>query len=153
MMSGVNLYAARDMARSLIQQHGLSDWRFAFDHARRRFGSCQPTRKLITLSRTLTFLNGEAEVRDTILHEIAHALTPGDNHGPAWRAACLRIGARPVRCFTTDDVALPPRRPPRFALGCPTCKWVQPRYRRTRGKLICRKCRTPVVFMMAKSQE
>ncbi|HYO07513.1 MAG TPA: SprT-like domain-containing protein, partial [Tepidisphaeraceae bacterium] len=81
----MNLYAARLLTRSLMNQHGLSDWRFDFDHARRRFGSCRPRQKLITLSRHLVFLNEEPEVRDTILHEIAHALTPGDGHGRRWK--------------------------------------------------------------------
>jgi predicted SprT family Zn-dependent metalloprotease len=103
----------------------------------------------MTLSRMLTLLNDEAEVVDTILHEIAHALTPGDGHGPAWKAACLRIGAKPVRCYTDETVASPPRRVARFALGCPRCQWSQPRYRRVTRKLICRKCRSPVVLMMA----
>ncbi len=32
-----------------------------------------------------------------LLHEIAHALTPRDGHGPKWRAMCVRVGARPTR--------------------------------------------------------
>ena len=43
-------------------------------------------------------------MRDTILHEVAHALTPGDNHGPLWRRVCRQIGARPERCYTNDAV-------------------------------------------------
>jgi predicted SprT family Zn-dependent metalloprotease len=145
----MNLYTARHLARSLMSEHGIGDWTFAFDHARRRFGSCQPTRKRITLSRMLTLLNEEPEVRDTILHEIAHALTPGDKHGPAWRAMCVRLGAKPVRCYTDETVTSPPRRVARFAIGCPRCNWSQPRYRRVTRKLVCRRCRTPVVLSIA----
>ena len=80
----MHLIDARNLAWDLMRQHGLADlgWRFRFDHARRRFGSCKYREKAITLSRPLTLLNGEAEVRDTVLHEIAHALCPGDGHGP-----------------------------------------------------------------------
>ena len=78
----MNLFEASILARSLMSEHGLADWGFAFDHARRRFGACNYTRRRITLSRPLTLLNGIDEVRDTILHEIAHALCPGDKHGP-----------------------------------------------------------------------
>jgi hypothetical protein len=35
----MNLYEARDLARALITWHGLADWTFRFDRARRRFGS------------------------------------------------------------------------------------------------------------------
>src|SRR5690554_5113054 len=117
----MNLYAARYLATQLIQQHGLAGWTFAFDHARRRFGSCNYTRRQITLSRPLTLLNAEAEVRDTILHEIAHALTPGDGHGDRWKAICRRIGANPSRCYTDHTVVSPPRRPAWFQIGCAQC--------------------------------
>jgi predicted SprT family Zn-dependent metalloprotease len=39
-------------------------------------------------------------VLDTILHEIAHALAGHKaGHGPAWKAKCAQIGAKPKRCF------------------------------------------------------
>src|SRR5688500_10175660 len=142
----MNLYAARNLARSLMAQHGVGDWTFAFDHARRRFGSCQPRRKRITLSRMLTLLNDEPEVRDTILHEIAHALTPDDHHGPRWKAACAQLGAKPVRCYTDDSVISPARRIARYRIGCPKCGWWHDRHRRTRRRLICRTCRAVVVI-------
>jgi predicted SprT family Zn-dependent metalloprotease len=145
----MNLYAARDLARSLMAEHGLGGWIFRFDHARRRFGSCAPTKKRITLSRPLTLLNDEAEVRDTILHEIAHALAPGDGHGRAWKAACARLGARPVRCYTDEMVVSPPRRAAPYQVGCPRCGWWQDRHRLTRRKLVCRRCRARVVFREA----
>jgi len=37
-------------------------------------------------------------VTETILHEIAHALTPGDGHGKLWKATALRIGCSGKRC-------------------------------------------------------
>ncbi len=145
----MNLYEARNLARSLMAAHNLTGWTFTFDHARRRFGACSPTRKRITLSRALTLLNGEGEVRDTILHEIAHALTPGDGHGRQWKAMCLRIGARPVRCYTDAHVTSPPRRVAPLQIGCPACGWWHNRHRLTRRKLICKTCRTGVVFRHA----
>ena len=145
----MNLYAAKHLARTLMAAHGLRDWSFHFDHARRRFGTCQPTRRCITLSRMLTLLNDEDEVRDTILHEIAHALTPGDGHGPRWKAMCVKIGANPRRCYTDDHVTSPPRRPAPFKIGCVACGWWHDRHRRTRRKLICKQCRRPVVIALA----
>ena len=103
----MNLYTARAIARQLMNQHGLTDWTFRFDHARRRFGSCQPRRRWITLSAPLTLLNNEEEVRDTILHEIAHALVgPGHGHDAVWKAKCVEVGARPERCYG-EQVAMP----------------------------------------------
>ncbi len=128
---------ARALATSLLQAHGLTDWTFAFDRARRRLGSCQPQRKRITLSAPLTHLNDPQVVRDTLLHEIAHALTPGDGHGARWRATCLRIGARPERLAAPDEVVLPPAP---YALVCDRCGMRYPRYRRSRQRYSCGRC-------------
>jgi predicted SprT family Zn-dependent metalloprotease len=143
----MNLYAARDLALALMRQHGLAEeWTFKFDHARRRFGSCRYRAKLITLSRPLTFLNDEPQVRDTILHEIAHALTPGDGHGAKWKRKCVEIGANPKRTYDDVEVVSPPRREAPMQIGCAKCGWWADRHRRTRRKLICKTCRKPVSF-------
>ena len=142
----MNLISARHLAIDLMRRHGLAEWSFAFDHARRRFGSCRYASKTITLSRPLTFLNSEEQVRDTLLHEIAHALAPGDGHGRRWKAACVRIGAKPVRCYTDRTVVSPPRQPAPYLLGCRRCDWWVERRRVTRRKLVCRECRGEVVY-------
>jgi predicted SprT family Zn-dependent metalloprotease len=142
----MNLHAAQNLARQLIKQHGLAGWTFSFDHARRRFGSCRVKSKMITLSRTLTFLNPETEVRDTILHEIAHALTPNDGHGQRWKRKCIEIGARPERCYAESKVVTPARPTARYAIGCRTCGWWADRRRLIRRQLICKICRSPVVY-------
>ncbi|MCS7034636.1 MAG: SprT-like domain-containing protein [Phycisphaerae bacterium] len=145
----MDLAAARKLARSLMDQHGLTDWQFAFDRARRRFGICSPTRKLIGLSAHLVHLNTEAEVRDTILHEIAHALTPGDNHGPRWREVCRKLGARPERCFRQEQGVRAVKAPLR--IGCPRCDlWIE-RYRITWAIQVCRRCRGPILWEHVRS--
>jgi predicted SprT family Zn-dependent metalloprotease len=137
---------AKTLAWQLIREHGLLGWRFEFDHARRRFGACRVQRKQITLSRPLVLLNSPEQVRDTLLHEIAHALTPGDGHGRRWKAKCIEIGAIPRRCYTEDEVLSPPRSPARYVLCCPACPWETPRRRRPQRRLICTLCRGPVVL-------
>ncbi len=134
------------MALMLIRQHGLVGWQFRFDHARRRFGCCKPALKLITLSRPLTLLNPEEQVRDTILHEIAHALTPGNGHGARWRSKCKELGAKPARCYTDATVVSPPRQAARYEFGCRACGWWVDRRRVTWRHAVCKRCRTPVVY-------
>ena len=146
----MNLYEAAHLARSLMTEHGLVGWSFAFDHARRRFGSCNHTRRRISLSRPLVLLNGIDEVRDTILHEIAHALCPPDEgHGPLWRATCRRIGAKPKRCYSEAEVVAPPRPAARYLLGCARCDWWTPRRRRERRRYVCKSCRGRVTYREA----
>ena len=42
-----------------------------------------------------------SDVRDTILHEIAHAIVgPGHGHDAVWQTAERRIGCTPKRCST-----------------------------------------------------
>jgi len=134
----MTLEAARALAVHLMARHGLEGWTFAFDRARKRLGSCLPSSRRITLSSTLTRLNDEEVVRDTILHEIAHALTPGDGHGARWRAACRKIGARPERLVPSHEVVLPPAP---HALVCDRCGGRYPRYRRSRLRYACGRCR------------
>jgi len=138
----MNLNEAEKLAIYLMRAWGIrqTGWKFKYDGAKRRFGSCHYGTKTITLSRHLTQLNSRDEVEDTILHEIAHALAPGDHHGQAWKAACIKVGAKPVRCYE-NDVASPE---PNYHGICPACGQVRcRRYRlrwETRNSIICKPC-------------
>jgi predicted SprT family Zn-dependent metalloprotease len=93
------------MAREIMNDHGLDNWNFGFDNARRRFGRCNHTHRLIGLSAPLVSINSKDEVRDVILHEVAHALAGHSaGHGPRWQEMCRRIGAKPERCYNPDEV-------------------------------------------------
>ncbi|WP_435741688.1 SprT-like domain-containing protein [Nocardioides sp. SYSU DS0663] len=95
----MDLEQALGMARELMDEHGLVGWTVVLDRAKRRAGVCRPGLRQIGLSAPLTQLHGVAEVRDTVLHEIAHALV-GAHHGhdAVWRATALRIGCSGRRC-------------------------------------------------------
>ena len=83
-------------ARGLMDEHGLDTWTFAFLEAERRLGDCHFQDRVIRVGRAHALDAGEAEIRDTILHEIAHALAgPEARHGAQWKAIARRIGATP----------------------------------------------------------
>jgi len=113
------LEATQQKAFDLMEMHGLMGWRFRFDNSYRRAGLCRYEGQIITLSRYLVLLNPWTEVIDTILHEIAHALTPGDGHGELWKAKCREIGARPDQYYRPDLVKMPEGR---FQASCPSCR-------------------------------
>lgn len=120
----MNLEHAESMAKSLMRRHGLmpsvpgdtqvvnhrmephwiaiaGKWKFQFDNAKVRFGQCDYNKHTIKLSRALVELNDEDRVRDTILHEIAHALAgPRAKHGRVWQRWCREVGIEPRRCYS-----------------------------------------------------
>ena len=109
----MDLKVAFEVLKEEMGAHGLIDlgWSAKLDEAKKRFGVCRMGPKEISISRPLVGLNPEEEVRDTILHEIAHALAwelHKDNcgHDERWKEICVRIGARPDRCYD-DEVVQP----------------------------------------------
>ena len=132
----MEIEGARALARRLMDEHDLTHWSLAFDRARRRAGVCRYQRREISLSRPLTLIHDEEQVRDTILHEIAHALTgPRAGHGPRWRAVARELGASPLRCLPEDAATIPGA----WIGTCPAGHRVD-RHRRPTRVLSCRRC-------------
>jgi len=133
----MELELARLLAQKLMKSHGLMSWRFEFDSAFRRFGQCNYSRKVISLSRHLVLLNSEDRVKDTILHEIAHALTPGHHHDSVWRKKAVEIGCDGKRCFTESDTVMTK---PKYVATCKSCNKSYKRFKRSRYNSSCGYC-------------
>ena len=104
----MRLIDAQSLGQQLLRAHELEGWTLVFDNAKARAGACRFNRREVSLSRPSTRLRSEPDVRDTILHEIAHALAGhAAGHGPDWRRTALRIGASPTRCVV-QDTPMPP---------------------------------------------
>ena len=124
------------LARRLMDDHGLDGWQVGLDRAVRRAGATHFSTRRITLSKHLVELYTEEQVRDLVLHEIAHALVgPAAGHGPRWRRAVTAIGGSPRR--TTEPDA--PTVPPAWVGTCPGGHTFG-RYRRPRATYVCRSC-------------
>jgi predicted SprT family Zn-dependent metalloprotease len=135
--------AARTRALELLALHGLTGWSFAFHRAVKRLGACWFNEKKISLSVRHAEHNEWADVEDTILHEIAHALAGPDHvHDEVWREIAVRVGPNP----DWREERKPP--PGRWQAVCPASGLVYHRYKDpakssvvARGKVwCCRKC-------------
>jgi predicted SprT family Zn-dependent metalloprotease len=126
------------LACELLVRHGLRDWSFAFNRRKQEMGLCLYGPRTIFLSVHFIELNEDEAVRDTLLHEIAHALVgPGHGHDAVWRAKCLEVGAKPERCCF--DVNMPAGR---WRARCGGCGMVHCRHRRPKHMIgwYCRYC-------------
>jgi predicted SprT family Zn-dependent metalloprotease len=131
----MDLNDARKLALSLIQELSPG-WTFDYDNAQRRFGRCYHHTKHITLSEHLTLINSESEVRNTILHEIAHArVGPNHHHDAVWSAEARRIGCDGKRLIVKAVVP-----EGKFLAICKECSQVFRRVRPPRKSHSCRRC-------------
>ena len=128
--------AALRLARTLLDEHGLRDWTVGLDRAKARAGATHFRTRRITLSGPLTRVHDEHHVRDTVLHEIAHALVgPAHGHDAVWKAKARAIGASDARCFTSEAAKdLAP-----FIGTCPAGHEVR-RHRRPTRLVTCAQC-------------
>lgn len=134
----MELADARHLAIAQMKRYQLWRWSFRFSGEKRAFGRCDFGTQTIYLSKHYVLLNEEPQVRDAILHEIAHALAGHEaGHGPKWRRVAARLGAAPRRCVSQDDVTAPP---PAYLLECPNCGVRLSRYRRPSQPLACGRC-------------
>jgi predicted SprT family Zn-dependent metalloprotease len=135
----MNLTDARELALQLLAVHGLRGWSFGWNRRKRSLGLCRYADRRIELSLYFVPANSVEPVRETILHEIAHALAGEDaGHGPRWKAVCLRVGCKPERC--DNGTAIMPRGG--WNAQCPGCGKTYSRHRRPHkhARYWCRQC-------------
>lgn len=83
----MDLAAASTEARKILADQGLNNWGVLFEDDPRFLGVCRYEQKHICLQTN--HVNRATSFRDifpTVLHEVAHALTPGDGHGAKFHA-------------------------------------------------------------------
>lgn len=132
------------LAHKLMHTHGLIEkgWTFALDRAKMRCGQCDFNNKVISLSKYYVRDSSvpQSDIRNTILHEIAHALA-GDQaaHGPIWKATAIAIG-----CDGATTNRLWGGVPSRYKISC-RCGAVNAYRHNLTSKFkrnVCAKCRT-----------
>lgn len=90
----MNRNTATQICRAELNKHGLKHWsvRLTTDIKQSFLGMCDHKSQCIILNAHHIDIHPEAEIIDTILHEIAHALTPGSAHNSIWSSKAREIG-------------------------------------------------------------
>jgi len=149
----MDLEMARIKATILMHEHGLlaAGWKFDFSRGKKTLGLCSYSNRTIFLSRHFAEINSwDPEMKDTVLHEIAHALV-GHKHGHDWfwKMKCREIGANPNRLATGEGLVAPKRNPEKKYKATCSCGKVYKIQRK--GKYFnfyrCRACKEKLVFV------
>jgi len=130
-------------------------WKFGgFDRASRRGGVCRGYRKEIGLSKKLTELRTDKNTKNTILHEIAHALDFAyrgiSNHDRVWKAIAIEIGCSGERCFSlseelSNSSVSVAKKIYKYLDICPVHGEIGGWTRKPKdGKRICKKCKSEI---------
>lgn len=127
--AGRDLDGVRQWAEAALVKFELRGWRFQVTRAVRTLGTCRYGPRIIGMSRFLIQMNPLEETRDTLLHELAHALVgPQHGHGPLWRSVARYLGCRPER-LAGPGVVMPAGR---WVAACGACGRTFRRHRRLR---------------------
>ena len=130
------------LARRLFARHqarsGLgAEWTFGFDLSTVRAGVCRYRDKRIDLSVSYCLRATRADVENTLLHEIAHAIVGAEHgHDAVWQARAHALGCTAERCHDVTHTLA------RWVGEC-GCRrrWLRQRLsRRLRHGAICRTC-------------
>ena len=121
------------LANELMAECKLTGWQFQINSNKTRFGVCKFPRQRrgqwipgrIEISR-YHLTDEDYQVKNTILHEIAHAVVgPQHGHNAVWRSHAIAIGCDGERCGKGRVNA-----PYKWAGTCPSCSTIYKRHRR-----------------------
>jgi hypothetical protein len=123
-------------------------WKLKFDNASNRCAETSYNTNSISISKL--YINSidrtKKELVNTILHEIAHALCPGDKHNKIWQQKAIEIGCDGKIYNSISSFAKPV-----WILQCKKTCCYYPRQRRSNiDSLYCVKCNDDLYFTKVK---
>lgn len=103
----MKLIDAENLTNELMKKHNLIDYSFEWKKRLinwRVAGSVDYKKKEISLQPTYVEKNSIEEVKNTILHEIAHALMPKHGHNKFWKRKAIEIGCTGLRTYSKNVI-------------------------------------------------
>jgi len=115
------------------------------NHAHRILGQCRhdvvcgKVLSAICINRCM-YSRSSKEIRDTLIHEVAHAVEPRDHHGAKWKRAGDKIGKRWGITVTRCGVLTTKPNEQPYTLCCTRCSKTYKQFR------VCRSVEHPHLF-------
>lgn len=151
-MRVANYKAARDLLIELLTEHdpdGTFERALHLNRRKRGRGLCRYPKNgapgRIEISKYL-LENDLDDILNTVRHEVAHVIAGhAAGHGPVWKAAAVKVGAKPERCgkaMVHAETVAP------WSIDCPNCGSIGTRHKITRalqaklGRCHCSKCKS-----------
>ena len=122
-------------------KHKLDNWVLRSMETTDKAGLCNYNNQTIYISTV--FLRGHncnyQKAKQVLMHEIAHALTPGSSHNDRWKEKCKELKGDDRMAVTMVSPGM------NWAVSCSHCKWRQeyPSKPHVNG-MVCGKCRTTI---------
>jgi len=143
----MTIHQAISLAQNLLNDYTeLKHWSVSTNKRKRAFGVCNYTHQKIELSEFLIPHMTDEAIKDTIIHEIAHALTRGHNHDYVWRRKCIELGGNGHRVGGDEKYknASESRqiieKSAKYTLTCPVCGDSHGQHRKSKRSSSCGKC-------------
>ena len=135
------------LAETLLKKYPeLSEWSVSTNRRKMSFGICNYRYQKIELSEFLIPHMTDEAIKDTIIHEIAHALTRGHHHDYVWKRKCIELGGDGHRVggdekyINATESRQKIEKAAKYTFTCPVCGDSYGRHRRSKRSSSCGKC-------------
>lgn len=138
---------ALETIKELVGKHNVSNYKIQFvakGNKRTTVASCNTFYKIFSFVEHYALYLNDKHFVQVVLHEIAHALTPGHKHDPHFKHVCEKIGGNPYACsdYSYAEKSAPKhlQKKVNYIYKCETCGHEMKTTRRVKREYSCGVC-------------